>query len=304
MLNRIDTFATKRECPSRVPSILASEKRNCRTCNDREDRITNAENRYDRSSQAFSPPPLPEQKRIAAILKEQLAAVDEARAAAEAQLEAARALPAAYLREVFDSEEAKGWPQYGLGEIAAIQLGKMLSPKSKQGDVPQPYLRNVNVQWNRFDLTEVLRMDFSTKEREKFALRKNDILVCEGGEPGRAAIWNVELKPCYYQKALHRIRPKQSLAIPKFILYRLWYAASKNEFIDSHAKTTIAHLPLVRLKKLSIQIPNISKQENLTSWLEEKMDSTERAIKLCKENLADVTALSGAMLRKAFSGEL
>ena len=73
-------------------------------------------------------PPLPEQRRIAAILNEQMAAVERARTASEAQLAAAKALPAAYLRVVFESEEARGWPRRRLGEVCHI-VARQVDPK-------------------------------------------------------------------------------------------------------------------------------------------------------------------------------
>ena len=90
-----------------------------------------------------------------------------------------------------------------LGDVVHIQLGKMLSPKAKTGISYFPYLRNQNVQWGRVNIANLAQMDFSLPEREKFSLRKGDLLVCEGGEPGRCAIWGGELIDCFYQKALH-----------------------------------------------------------------------------------------------------
>ncbi|HJQ24188.1 MAG TPA: hypothetical protein VKA60_09760 [Blastocatellia bacterium] len=86
--------------------------------------------------------------------------------------------------------------------MCEIQLGKMLSPASKAGVRPRPYLRNANVPWDRFDLTDVAEMDFTENEEEKFILKKGGLLVCEGGEPGRAAVWDSQIAPCFYQKAL------------------------------------------------------------------------------------------------------
>ena len=126
-----------------------------------------------------------------------------------------------------------GWRNAKLGEICEIQLGKMLSPVSKRGIRPIAYLRNANVQWNRFDLRDIATMDFDEKEERKFLLRRGDLLVCEGGEPGRAAVWNGEIERCCYQKALHRLRPANGEVDPHFLMYRLWLGAFANEFSDS-----------------------------------------------------------------------
>lgn len=157
----------------------------------------------------------------------------------------------------------KHWKTYRFDEIAEIQLGKMLSPKSRGGSAPFPYLRNANVQWNRFDLAEMAAMDFSESEREKFKLRKGDLLICEGGEPGRSAVWNNEIEECYYQKAIHRVRLRDTNASPYFFLYRLWYAANTGEFSSGNTKTTIAHLPLNKLKEFQISVPEANEQHRI-----------------------------------------
>ncbi len=249
-------------------------------------------------------PPLDEQKRIAAILNGQMAAVERARAAAEAQLEAAKALPAAYLRAVFSSPEAQQWPTMQLGELCDIQLGKMLSPASRTGLRPRRYLRNANVQWGRFDLTDIAQMDFTEDQERKFTLRPGDLLVCEGGEPGRAAVWEGQIPSCLYQKAIHRLRPINSAIVPHFVLYRLWMGALQKEFVESHAKTTIAHLPAVRLQRLPIGVPTISEQQRIATKLTEQMASAERTCKTIEEELDAINKLPAALLRRAFIGGL
>lgn len=249
-------------------------------------------------------PPLAEQRRIAAILDEQMASIERARTAAEQQLEAARALPSAYLRAVFESDEAQAWPVRRLGDVAEVQLGKMLSPQSKTGLRPRPYLRNANVQWNRFDLTDVAEMDFDDDEQAKFELRSGDLLVCEGGEPGRAAIWSGQIEPCFYQKALHRLRPKRETVDPRMILYRLQLGAYSGEFTASHGQTTIAHLPAVRLKELRMALPSLDNQRRIAALLDEQMAGVERMVGAAREYLAAIEGLQPVLLRRAFRGEL
>jgi type I restriction enzyme S subunit len=249
-------------------------------------------------------PPVEEQKRIAAILKEQMAAVERARAAAEAQLEAAKALPAAYLHAAFSSPEAQQWPTSQLGMLCDIQLGKMLSPASRIGLRPRPYLRNANVQWGKFDLADIARMDFTEDQERKFALRSGDLLVCEGGEPGRAAVWDGRIPSCLYQKAIHRLRPISNAVDPHFVMYRLWMGALQQEFLESHAKTTIAHLPAVRLQRLPIRVPAVPEQQRIAVTLNEQMASAERARKAIEEELDVINKLPAALLRRAFNGEL
>jgi type I restriction enzyme S subunit len=98
----------------------------------------------------------------------------------------------------------KGWQVRPLGDIADLSLGKMLD-KAKNRGAPKPYLRNLNVRWFEFDLTDIAEMRFEEHEHERYAAKVGDVLICEGGYPGRAAIW-LDEKPMYFQKAIHRVR--------------------------------------------------------------------------------------------------
>jgi type I restriction enzyme S subunit len=246
--------------------------------------------------------PLDEQRRIASRLNEQLAAVESARKAAEEQLHAARQLPSAYLREVFDGELAHKYPHKRLGELCDIKLGKMLSPASKTGTRPRPYLRNLNVRWGYFDLSDVAEMDFKEDEEQKYELRPSDLIVCEGGEPGRAAVWNGEIQPCYFQKALHRLRPINNSVETTYVMYRLWLGALQREFIDSNAHTTIAHLPKIRLEKLSISVPPLDEQKRMVDLLKEHMTESNEVIAVLESQLAEINRLPASLLREAFEG--
>ena len=187
-----------------------------------------------------------------------------------------------------------------LGDICEIQLGKMLSPASKRGASPKPYLRNANVQWGRFALGDVATMDFSAEEREKFLLRPGDLLVCEGGEPGRSAVWQGQIEPCYYQKALHRIRPKNGRVDPEYLMYRLWYASVIGEFDDSHRKSTIAHLPLERLRELRIDLPSIHHQRRIAERVAVAFRHADRARAAADDQLETAEQLVERVIACAF----
>jgi len=188
-----------------------------------------------------------------------------------------------------------------LGEICDIQLGKMLSQKSRTGVGTAPYLRNQNVQWGRFDLGSIASMDFSPREREKFSLLPGDLIVCEGGEPGRAAVWQGDLTECYFQKALFRLRPRNGGADPYFLLYRLQLGALLGEFSDSNAKTTIAHLPAVRLSKINIHLPDLQTQRRIALQLNEQMAVVEAARKAVEAQREGLNALISAEIRVGIS---
>ena len=189
-----------------------------------------------------------------------------------------------------------------LGTLADVQLGKMLSPKSKTGQSPFPYLRNQDVQWGRINVTGLPTMDFSDKERAKFELRPGDLLVCEGGEPGRCAVWQGEIEHCYFQKALHRIRPNAGRIDTEFLMYCLRYQAATGAFEHQNAKTTIAHLPLTRLRQ--VLVPNISvgEQRRIVKRLKAQLTAAEDARVASTSQISDALKLSELLHRQAFRG--
>lgn len=174
-------------------------------------------------------PPLPEQQRIVAILDEAFEGIAIAKANAEKNLQNARALFESHLQAVF-SQRGEGWVEKKVSEVAKHTLGKMLDKAKNKGEL-QPYLRNINVRWFTFDLSDVLQMPFLPNETDKYTAIKGDVLICEGGYPGRAAIWNVD-DPIYFQKALHRVRfhePEHN----KWFVYFL-YSQDKNGELKKH----------------------------------------------------------------------
>lgn len=187
-----------------------------------------------------------------------------------------------------------------LSSVAEIQLGKMLSPKAKTGTAAFPYLRNQNVQWQRFELDDLATMDFSEREREKFELRRGDLLVCEGGEPGRCAVWDGGIPNCYYQKALHRVRVKDGVADPHFLSYWIHLQSLIGTFEDQNSKTTIAHLPQVRLERLPVPEIDCDRQKEVTARLRLQLSQVEIALEAIHQQFRDIKAIPQKILAQAF----
>lgn len=188
-----------------------------------------------------------------------------------------------------------------LGEIAEIQLGKMLSPKAKSGEgTAFPYLCNPNVQWGRFQLADLASIEFSEREREKFRLRLGDLLVCEGGEPGRCAVWTEQHADCYYQKALHRVRPYPHKADPEFLSLWIRHQALVGAFEDQNAKTTIAHLPLVRLEQLLIPDVPLAEQRHIAARLKTQLAAVEQARQAARAQTTELNVLANRLQEMEF----
>jgi type I restriction enzyme, S subunit len=191
---------------------------------------------------AIPVPPLAEQRRIAEVL-DRAEALRAKRRAAIAQLDT---LTQAIFLDLFGdpATNSKGWKIRAFSDVCETRLGKMLDQKQQTGNHLRPYLRNANVQWFRFDLSEVFEMDFNSDAREVFRLKVGDLLICEGGEPGRAAIWRGEIAECYYQKALHRGRPNTEFSASDYLTWwwLLWFLAHRGGLGDHVTSATIAHL--------------------------------------------------------------
>ena len=154
----------------------------------------------------------------------------------------------------------KGWETRAFVEVCDTRLGKMLDAKQQTGEHLRPYLRNSNVQWDRIESTDLEQMDFNEKDRRTFSLKAGDILICEGGDVGRAAIWRNQVTECYFQKAIHRARPNQSLALPEYVMFWLWFMSKNGGFKDHVTSATIAHLTGEKLKEIQMALPPITMQ--------------------------------------------
>ena len=165
---------------------------------------------------------------------------------------------------------SKSWKVYSFAEISSSRLGKMLDAKQQTGKCSYPYLANFNVQWFSFNLENLNNMDFNEAERIEFELRNGDLLVCEGGEIGRCAVWHNEIKPCFFQKALHRVRCNRQLVHPYYLAWWFKYNCDHKGFeAIAGAKATIAHLPGVKLKQLQVAVPPIELQGQFAAFVEQ-----------------------------------
>jgi len=155
------------------------------------------------------------------------------------------------------------WKVKEIGDIFEIQLGKMLSQKATEGHSPFYYLGNKNVQWDHVETSDLQMMDFNERERHKYDLKLGDILVCEGGEVGRTAIWRGEVGNCYYQKAIHRLRPVNQQYLPGLFPKFMKWCIRMGLLSDFTSQTSIAHLTQEKLATVPIMVPSLPEQKKL-----------------------------------------
>ena len=165
------------------------------------------------------------------------------------------------------------WKLVELGNLCDHKLGKMLDRQKNEG-VSRPYLRNPNVKWFEFDLTDVKKMPIKDSEREKYSVRPGDVIVCEGGEAGRAAIWDGEAEEMYIQKALHRVRVGAELH-NRYLVYVLMADAKSGHLNSYFTGTTIPHFTGQDLHRYEIPLPPLSEQKRIADILD-KADAIRR----------------------------
>ena len=243
-------------------------------------------------------PPLAEQKRIAAILD----AADALRAARRESLAQLDILLQSTFLDMFGDPvtNPKEWEVVAFESIGNSRLGKMLDKGKEVGDCQFPYLANTNVQWGRFDLAALRTMDFSESDCEEFKLEDGDLLICEGGEVGRTAIWHGAHDRIYFQKALHRVRLDPTVAVPEYVFQFMWFMAKNGGFRNLTTSATIAHLTGVKLKRLPCPRPPLELQHRFAAIVK----SVERQKASQRAHLAELDTLSAALQSRAFWGDL
>ena len=189
------------------------------------------------------------------------------------------------------------WSNAPLGEVADLVLGKMLDQAKNLGE-PLPYLGNVNVRWGEFDLHNLRTMRFQPHERERYGLKFGDIVMCEGGEPGRCAIWKNQFPGMMIQKALHRIRPLDFLDY-RFLYYNLLDIGKNKGFDQYFTGSTIKHLSAEKLAKVEVNFPSLPTQQRIAGILsayDGLIENSQRRIKILE-------SMARALYREALTAE-
>ena len=177
-------------------------------------------------------------------------------------------------------EIPKNWEWCRLHDIADVSLGKTLD-RLKNTGVFKCYLRSINVKWGIIDLSDVKEMKFEEEEEERYSLKYGDLLICEGGEAGRAAVWKYKDKSMRYQNAIHRVRFNFDFEAD-FYMYVFWHYHN-SKILDKYSKgVTIKHLTGQALKQMRFPLPPIAEQKRIVSQIENmffQLDIIEEALK-------------------------
>lgn len=289
------------------------------------DHFTNNSNgisRYGLSTSGLMAAPIPfpsfeEQRRIADFLDGRVARIDRIIAARQRQIGCLRQVQAKWsfdairgggLSERKDSGAPwlgtipKDWPMLSVVSQFQVDLGKMLDEKSQTGTYAVPYLRNTNVQWDVIDTSDLKSMDISPEEMSRFTVQRGDLLICEGGQPGRAAMWDGLESPLGYQKALHRARSR-GRSLPEWLLECLRAGVDQEAIVSSSGQTTIAHLPNDQLRATKFPFPDPAVQRDQLARLKSLRTKSSEAISAIERQCLAMKEYKQSLITAAVTGE-
>jgi len=191
-----------------------------------------------------------------------------------------------------------GWESSKIGLLFDIKQGKSLSRRKQTGTQLKKFLRTSNVLWCKLDLSNLDEMDFTDDECRKLELQYSDLLVCEGGDIGRTAIWRNELTDCYYQNHLHCLRLKDKRVNPFYAMFWLYAGMTQLGIYEGAGnKTTIPNLSRSRLSEFEICFPNIVEQKKIASVL----IKIQKAIELQDKLIETINELKKATMQQLFT---
>ena len=259
-------------------------------------------------AQSIPLPPLPEQKRIVGILSDRLTAIDKARIATEAQLKAAKALPAAYLRQVFDSPEAQKWKRKKFGDIAlTVQNGVYKS--SEYYGHGYPFIRMYNIQntsWN-LNLDTLAQVSLDDHELEKFRLEVGDLLISRVNSfelVGKCGLVSSMAKGYVFENMLIRVQLIDSID-SLFVAQQMGHCTIRKQ-VQGVAKQAIgqASINSTDIRNIELMLPSFSEQRTISAKINKALEQVEKLQQSLQSQLTTINQLPAVILRQAFNGEL
>ncbi|MDH6060651.1 restriction endonuclease subunit S [Chrysosporum bergii ANA360D] len=252
-------------------------------------------------------PPLAEQKRIAAILNEQMEAVDKARKATEAQLDAAKQLPAAYLRAVFNSPEAQKWERKTLREICTGDGQYGTSELATSENIGLPILRMGNLSEGKITWNNLKYIQLPNSDEEKYKLQKGDIIFNRTNSAelvGKTAVFD-DSRDAVFASYLIRFKVIETIANPNYVSVYI-NSSHGRRFIEANMARAIGQVNISAstMHKMPIPLPALNQQEKISQTLSNKMQSIDKLRCSLESQLEAINQLPAAIMRQAFNGKL
>ena len=255
--------------------------------------------------------PLAEQQRIVDRIESLFAKLDEAKEKTQTVVDSFETHKAAILHKAFTGEltakwrEEHGssighWKECSIGDVFTHTTGKALK-RNNQNGILKKYITTSNLYWGTFDFSEVREMYFTNEELEKCTAKKGDLLVCNGGDVGRAAIWNYDYDICL-QNHISKLRRKtDSISVPFFYYYFMFLKINGN---IAGRGIGIASLSAKDLLAIKVYLPSMTEQQQISHILDELFDKEQQTKEAAEAVLDQIDLMKKSILARAFRGEL
>lgn len=183
-------------------------------------------------------------------------------------------------------------------------LGKMLDTARITGEHLMPYLRNIDVRWDSINTDDLPQMDVHPSERERYTIRSGDLLLVEGRELGRGAIWRGQDGCVAFQKALHRLRPRSGAENVRFMYYTMAFAHTVGVFLADHTPDEIPHLTGEQLRRYRFPCPPALEQHAIVAFLDTETARIDTLIAEAERAIALLQERRAALISAAVTGQI
>jgi type I restriction enzyme S subunit len=196
-----------------------------------------------------------------------------------------------------------GWKAEIIKREFDVKLGKMLQPlQQSELDTEEYYLKTSNIYWEGVEINNINKMWFSPLDKLNTELQYNDLLVCEGGDVGRSALWKEEITPCYIQNAINRVRPIHHCST-KYLYYWLFFLKHTGYIDAMVSRITIAHLTAEKLERLIFLLPPRPDQQQIVEHLDSETQRLNNLKTNLNQQISTLEAYKKALIYECVTGK-
>lgn len=200
-------------------------------------------------------------------------------------------------------EIPEAWEVKRVKHISNVVLGKMICSQNLGSMELKPYLKSKNIQWLKVDVSSVDEMWFTKQEMEQYRLKKDDLVLSEGGEVGKTCIWNNELPECYIQNSAHKVT-LNSDCNPFFYLYLFNHIGKQGGFDSIINRVSIGHLTKDKLLNIEVVKPKLQEQNAIVAHIETQSTKIDKAIALQEQQIEKLKELKSTLIDSAVTGKI
>ena len=256
-------------------------------------------------------PPVKEQKRIVDHIETFFSKLDEVKENVQNVIDGFENRKSAILHKAFNGEltakwrkenhiDRELWESKSIADLFTHTTGKALKKDNKEG-ILHKYITTSNLYWGMFDFTEVRKMYFTDREIDKCTAKKGDLLICNGGDVGRAAIWDYDYDICL-QNHISKLRKKQDNLEVRFFFY--YFMLSKLKGNINSKGIGISSLSAKDLLAMSVKLPTLQEQIEIVRILDNILLKQQQAKEKAEDVLERIELIKKSILARAFRGEL